>query len=243
MTNELLSAYLDGELSETERAEVDAALQASPTLRADLDGLEQTRTLLRSMGEVTPGPGVLDPAVVSLDSHRRRRRTARWLAPAATVVGVAAVWLLVLGVFSGTSVARIVPAVDQYVDRHAAALEIGESDGFVAVDPALMPDDMPPMLDEVTGLAMTGAFERDDVIQALYSDGEHELSVYREPGRVDWDELAAEGRGATERVDDDTRWRYEANGMSIMVVERNDHVVTIVADPGMDTMMVKAANA
>jgi hypothetical protein len=237
VTDERLSAYLDGELTPTDVASLEADLVASPELATDLASLDRTRQLLRSMGDVEPTPGVFDPVVVSLDAKRRGRRARRLAAPAVAVLGVAAVWLLVLGVFSGTGVARLVPAVDDYVDRHASAIELVESDGFLAIDTA----DMPPMVDDDTGLAMMGAYRRDDVMQAVYSDGTHELSVYREPGRVDWDSIEARG-GTVDEVDDDKMWHYEADGFAVVVVERRDHVVTVVADPGMDDMMMKAAD-
>ncbi len=236
MTDERLSAYLDGELAPSEITALEADLVTSPELAADLATLGRTRQLLRSMGDVEPTPGIFDPVVVSLDA-RRRRRGLGLAVPAVAVLGVAAVWLLVLGVFSGTGVARLVPAVDDYVDRHASAIDLGESDGFLAIDT----DDMPPMVDEDTGLAMMGAYRRDDVVQAVYSDGTHELSVYREPGRVDWDSIEERG-GTVDQVDEDKMWHYEADGFAVVVVERRDHVVTVVADPGMDDMMMKAAD-
>ncbi len=236
MSDERLSAYLDGELDPIDIATLEADLAASTDLAADLATLGRTRQLLRSMGDIEPTPGIFEPTVVSLDAHRRRRGL-RLAVPGVAILGVAAVWLLVLGVFSGTGVARFVPAVDDYVDRHASAIELGESDGFLAIDG----DDMAPMVDTDTGLAMMGAYRRGDVVQAVYSDGSHELSVYREPGRVDWDSIMARG-GTLDQVDDDKMWHYEADGFAVVVVERRDHVVTVVADPGMDDMMMKAAD-
>lgn len=247
MSDERLSAWLDGELGEGERAALSDELEISPELRRELDGLEQTRSLLRSMGPVEPTPGVIEPgvnqpgvtALAEARSGRTRRR--RWAVPAAAVAAVAAAWLLILGVLSGTSVARIVPAVDDYVDRHAAALIEPSSDGFAPLDHDDMPDDMPPMLDESTGLSMMGAYANGDVVQAVYGDGVHHLSVYLQPGRVDWGELDPTGDDTTE-MDDGPVWHGSADGMEVLVAERDDRVVTVVADPGMDEMMMKVVD-
>ena len=45
---EAISAYLDGELNPKERARLDARLQANADLRAALEDLRRTRTVLRS---------------------------------------------------------------------------------------------------------------------------------------------------------------------------------------------------
>ncbi|MDH3753834.1 MAG: hypothetical protein OEU32_08170 [Acidimicrobiia bacterium] len=240
-----LSAYLDHELDAVERVAVEAELADSPMLRAELVAVAESRHLLRTLPAVEPTPGLFDrPPVTavaapaaSLDSARARRRR-RLVAPAVAVVGIAALWLLILGVFSGSGVSSIVPAVDQYVDRHAAAGELDASDGFVSVDTDDMPD-MPAMLDPDTNLAMTGMYERDDVVHARYSDGEHELSVYREPGVVDWDALSG---GEIGTIDGETVWHLDVDNASVLIVERAEQVITVVADPGMDDMMMTAAN-
>lgn len=46
---EQLSAYLDGELTEAERATLEARLQADPALRGELDSLRQTVALVRAL--------------------------------------------------------------------------------------------------------------------------------------------------------------------------------------------------
>ena len=46
---DLLSIYLDGQLSATDRARLEARLQADPDLRSVYDGLRQTRALLRQL--------------------------------------------------------------------------------------------------------------------------------------------------------------------------------------------------
>jgi hypothetical protein len=60
-----LSAYLDGQLSPKESARLEAKLQASAELRAALDGLSQTRNLLRSQPALrAPRNFLLTPKMV-----------------------------------------------------------------------------------------------------------------------------------------------------------------------------------
>ena len=55
--NDQLTAYLDGELDPTEIADLERALEADPTLRAELDELEQVVHLLKAHG---PAPAPSD---------------------------------------------------------------------------------------------------------------------------------------------------------------------------------------
>jgi hypothetical protein len=79
--NELLSAYLDGELTPAERAAVDERLKSDPAARRLLDSFAQTAELLRA----EPAPrfaGDLSSAVLA-EANRRRaaERDARPLEP------------------------------------------------------------------------------------------------------------------------------------------------------------------
>lgn len=82
--DELLSAYLDDELSPRERAQLEARLQADPKLRARLKMLQQTVALVRRLPRVqAPRNFLLTPAMVRSPEPRRPGRY-RWLAPAFT---------------------------------------------------------------------------------------------------------------------------------------------------------------
>ncbi|MEZ4320966.1 MAG: zf-HC2 domain-containing protein [Myxococcota bacterium] len=78
--DERLSAYLDGELSEVERAQLEASLQSDPALRADLDALSEARSFFAQHGAVAAPEGFLEdllaaveeePEVVQLAWYRR----------------------------------------------------------------------------------------------------------------------------------------------------------------------------
>jgi anti-sigma factor RsiW len=111
---EMLSAYLDGELSAPERDAVEARLAESAEWRAELEDVRAAREAVRALPareapdgfwdsllanveavavDDTPGEHADEPApVVSIESRRPRRRVAAWIAAAAAiVVGLVAV--------------------------------------------------------------------------------------------------------------------------------------------------------
>jgi len=102
--DELLSAYLDGELSPGERARLEARLEADPALRERLEGLRQTVALVRDLPRVQPPRNfLLTPSMVA--SPRPRPAPRRWLAPALTFA-TAVSGLLCVIVLAGSLLAR-----------------------------------------------------------------------------------------------------------------------------------------
>ena len=122
---ELLSAYLDGELSSEEQAQVVSHLDVCGECRNELVGVDAARTAMRSM-PVLDAPD-LHPAdnVVPIE-QARSRRARTWFAAAAAVV-VIVVGVGVVQSSSGTSEEIDVPAA---VEQHVAR---------VSVDPGLRP--------------------------------------------------------------------------------------------------------
>ena len=93
MENEilLLSAYLDNELTDAERADLEARLQTDPALRAELAELEQVIALVKTMPVLkAPRNYTLDPA---LYSKPRKVITYPWR----QLVAVAAAIVIVMG--------------------------------------------------------------------------------------------------------------------------------------------------
>ena len=110
--DELLSAYLDGELNPQERDRLEARLAAEPDLRARLEMLRQTVALVQEL-EPVPAPRnfLLTPQMVASPHHpaersQRRSTLNRWLAPAMTVATVASA-LACIVVLMGSMVAGL----------------------------------------------------------------------------------------------------------------------------------------
>jgi anti-sigma factor RsiW len=66
MDHDLLSAYLDGELDDPTRAEVDARLASSPEWRAELDEVRGARTMLRTVAQREAPDGFWDAVLAGV---------------------------------------------------------------------------------------------------------------------------------------------------------------------------------
>lgn len=134
MDDELLSAWLDGELSDDQHAALGAVLEGDPAHRAALAELDQTRALVRRMPMQEPPAGfrasLLEEPITSvthLDAARARRRPdpladrhgARRVT--AAVAGIAAVAAVVIAVVV-PGVTRVQPALATDVRVHQAGV-------------------------------------------------------------------------------------------------------------------------
>jgi anti-sigma factor RsiW len=134
-SEDLLSAYLDGELDAADRARVEEQLEESAEWRKVLSELGETRELLRGLPvlDMPPGfldellaaePPVLDPSptapVSDLAAKRSRRaKIAGWIAAAAAAAAILAVVLI-------PTQSRVKPAVATFVNTHAARSSVSE---------------------------------------------------------------------------------------------------------------------
>jgi hypothetical protein len=231
VSGELLSAHLDGALSPAEEAEVEAA-RSDAAVAEELEALGQVRALVRDLPEVEPPPGFLESLTAAPPAGRvGRGGRGTWVASGAAA---AAALVLAVGVVPQQPAAALVPELDHLRDQHAAAIA-GEltttapedADGF----------EPPPTLGAATlaEVAVEG-----DVVQALYRDGDGSVSVFAEPGRIDWPHIPANGEELV--VDGDRGWRWLKPGPSLVVVGRGDVVYTVVsADEAVDVVAVASA--
>lgn len=119
---EQLSAYIDGALSERERAALEARLQAEPALRAELDSLRQTVALVRGLPRLSaPRSFALTPEQAGL--VERARQLPFYLSSAFSALSAAAaVVLMALGGYLLLDApARIIPAAAPMLLEVAAA--------------------------------------------------------------------------------------------------------------------------
>jgi anti-sigma factor RsiW len=111
---DLLSAYLDGEVTRTEAEAVAAHLAACAPCRDEIDDLAAARTALRALPLVDPPPGLLPDAPVI----RFRKRRWVWAAPAAA----AAVALAVALALGGGAGSRL--DLEDLAERHNVRQEV-----------------------------------------------------------------------------------------------------------------------
>jgi len=143
--DEQLSAYLDGELDQSERAEVDAALAASPALARRLEALGAVDDALRALPVDPPGADLaarLCERIAAEEvarTHRVPKRHWRWTVPlAASAAGVLAL-LVLRGGESDAPVAQLQPAQapapdDTTLTELALAIELDDESDLEVVE-------------------------------------------------------------------------------------------------------------
>jgi len=238
---ELLTAYLDGEVDDDERRFVEQLLAVDASARALHDDLAGVRSLLRSLPVIEPPFGFLER--LELDARRQERAG---LVPVPYAVGVerrrargsvvasaaATVGLMALAIGFAPAAEATVPPVQSYMERHMA-MTVG---GVTAAD-AAMPMASMTMADADAhggGVAMTNlagmdrknVFAADDAMQVVYTDGDHMMSVYAQPGTVAWNALPPGGTMRT--VGEEPAWEFHQGGATLMVMERGAEVYTLV---------------
>lgn len=125
---ELLSAMLDGAVTDDERATAEAWLERSPEARAEFESLAQVKAALGGMGEVEPPFGFYDrmlrqgtpePEVTSaVDRAKGRSKMPRRLAGAAVAAVGAAAALVVIGGTDDT----VLPPIEEVASGDAEDL-------------------------------------------------------------------------------------------------------------------------
>lgn len=124
-----LSAYLDGELDEVARADVEARLAESAEWRAILDELQETRGALRSLPQVDASPEFWARMMAGddvIDLERARRTRAHRPVWKLAVAGAAAAVVVVVGVAAIPQPDKVKPSVATFTDAHAARSSVNE---------------------------------------------------------------------------------------------------------------------
>jgi hypothetical protein len=219
----LLDAYLDDELDPAERSAVDDLLGRSAEARDELDAIARVRAAVRGLPAVEP------PTPLTLRQRRSRRPVRSFamasLAAAAAVVILAATF---------TPVAEtLAPPLDRFVERHEAMASEPSSGGFVP-----MPLDEMASMPRPAGFEPMALYAAPDAHQLVLSDGDATVSVFEQPGRVDWASLP-EG-GEMMMMGDDQAWHGTGETGEVVVVERDGQVLTVVSGEPADAVMTVA---
>ncbi len=129
LTEDLLSALLDGELDPDTRTAVEARLAESAEWQRVLAEVAETRAALRGLGSVDAPVEfwdrvlATDDAVIDLTARRTHRRGRAVVA----LAGIAAAAVFVVGVVAFPSAApdRVRPPVAAFSDAHATRSSVG----------------------------------------------------------------------------------------------------------------------
>ncbi len=209
-----LSAYLDGELDDAARAEVQARVTADPALAEELSSVAAVRTALRGLPDVDPPPGALEEVVAAVrasDVLARRRHRARRLVGVGAMATVVAFAVAMVAV--EPAVADATPDVDLALDMHAAIEESSRVDRDT--------DGNGPNLSSVH---LVGRGEL--VHRSARPDGGTLVSMFSQPGAVEWSRMPG---GEKVEVAGQEAWTTIRDDDHVLVIERDGIVVTLVS--------------
>lgn len=249
---DLLSALLDGELTEAEAVAVRGHVEECTACADDLDNVREARRLVRELPAVEPPATFLaalaaPDVVVPLDAHRRARR---WLAPVAAAAAVMVVGGGALVALRPDGDSTLDPDVEVAVEHHASTVDALEDDGVLRPAPQRLSirDDAPPTtaarqsLRDLPGDLLTphdlgdyeliDAYEADDGVHLLYTSGPYALSIIEREGEIDFGDLPVDGEQLSIAGHRAWRWSGATDGR-VIVVELDDVVLTVIGDePG-----------
>jgi len=212
--DDLLSAHVDAELDPGTAAAVRSHLAGCAGCRAAEAELREARALLRSLPAVDAAPVI--------EGFLARHHAVVRLG--AGFVGIAALVLVALALNAATHRPDVVPDLEALVLAHRTSTqaEVGDMDREASASYAAPPG----LIGSARSLSRHEAYDGKDLAAAVYRDGTVRLSVYQQPGRLDWDHLP---RGTTESVGHQRVW-FRSGEPVVAVTEKGDLVVTLVSD-------------
>jgi anti-sigma factor RsiW len=225
---ELLSAYLDGELTPAERDQVDAHLESCPACRADLDEERDVRSAVRGLPAVDPPFGFYERILRDGPADPTQPKKRRFRFGLANLAATAAAWVLVLGVANLSSGSGSVnPSPNDYVAAHASVLP-GLGGGSASKQQAQRYD----VPDRLAGTyELVGEVNTGGVPQLIYTDGQKLLSVFVRPGHLNEAALPADAKPV--EVSGAMAWSVPSDGGETIFLERPG-VVVIIVGPALD---------
>ena len=213
--NDELSAYLDGELDDEARDDLERRLATDADLAHELSTVAEVRLALRALPEVEPSAGALEEvvaAVRAVEALERRPARGRRLLTAGAMTALLAFVVAMVAV--EPAVADATPDVDLALEVHdAIEANAVAPDG----DDALAP-----------GLSSVHLVGRGELIhRSARADGGTLVSMFSQPGEVEWGRMPADG----EKVDvaGQEGWTTLRGDDHVLVIERDGIVVTLVS--------------
>jgi len=173
---DLLSAYADGELTEAERAAVDAHLPACPACRQELEATRRVKAWVADLPPVDSPFGFLERML--LDPSGPRRGRDRWVirAGAVSLAATASIWLGVVGLtgLTGNRPGGL-PALNSLVSLH--------QESTPAEDPAADQADQQQIEQEAAALGLPPSMG-DYHLQSLIDAGQPQQATYTSDGQI-----------------------------------------------------------
>jgi len=235
---ELLSAYLDDELTPLEQSQVEAHLASCASCRADLDDEREIRSAVRGLPAVDPPSGFYERILRDGPSDPAQPEKRRFRFGLANLLATAAAWLLVLVVANfNSSGGSVNPSPQGYVAAHASLLP-GLGGSSASKDKAQRYD----VPDRLAGTYdLVGEQNSRYGPQLIYSNGETYLSVFVQPGHLNESALPRDAKAV--EVSGSPAWSVpSADGSETIFLERPG-VVVIIVGPAQDEAASDMASA
>lgn len=186
----------------------------SPTFEPEEDWEGEIGSLLSGLPMVDPPDGFIETAL-----DHRPLYGGRVLASLMMSVFVAVAVALGVGLAADGSV---IPEFDRLTERHLAAQATLASDGDAASAAStaeleaerLSVIGSDPVLFTPQGYEPAGTFKAEDLRQAVYEREGTAVSVFIQPGRLDWDALPDSGRRVT--ISGQEAWVDDAKQITIL---------------------------
>jgi hypothetical protein len=228
--DDVLSAYLDDELTADERDDVERHLYECPECRSDVDAEREVRQLLRDLPPVDPPFGFYErllrdgPEAAPAPPKRRRFRFGL-----ANIAATAAAWLLILGLANLHKNGTVDPAPEGYVTAHASVLPSFGGSSHQPPQEAAKSHDVPDHLAHT--YEFQGVIEENGLQQYVYSDGTNTLSMFLQPGELNEDALPADATPVV--VNGVAAWWVPTDAGNVVFVQQPGVVVVLVG-PALD---------
>ncbi len=242
---ELLSAYLDGELTPAEVAQVQDLLERSPEHRAELGRVEQARTWVRALPPVDPPEGFIEQAIATANRPVAEPKKRKW--GMLNLVATAAVWVVVLGFVNMSRSNDVSPDAANLAQTHTEAsagfggllgsLGAGRPQQKAAPQVALgEPYWVPLSLPGELGLRQVQI--NNDLVGLVYCNDSELVMLYEEPGELDPNAIAGARPTSVGGAD---AWLLETGTSRVVIVQRDDIVYAVVGP--LDSELVDAVAA
>jgi hypothetical protein len=88
------------------------------------------------------------------------------------------------------------------------------------------------------GYKRVGVYRSETLVQVLYADGEHVLSVFEQPGQLDWDRMPPKGQAVT--VAGHPARSYETRKLRLVTWQGGESAYTVVGDATADEVLAAA---
>jgi anti-sigma factor RsiW len=225
---DLLSALLDGELEPASAEVAREHIAACPACEAELAATTATREVLRRLPSLDAPEGMIR-------QFRRResmQRSLSWLAASAAAVAVFA--------FVASPQPDGATAPFRFAGLAPSPTPVGFETVAVEDESAFDPPYRAPR-HLARGYDLVGVYERESVIQLVFSDGRTTLSVFELAGELD--DAPPTGLATTVRMRDGSEaWAGEWLGGQLVVWQAGPVVYAVHADAPLEDVVAVAAS-